>query len=62
MREFKDSVTGIQDATKVETHSELPPPAPVAAAPVAAAPVAQAPAAPESTAPAPAASEAEHVS
>ena len=28
MREFKDSVTGIQDATKVETHSELPPPQP----------------------------------
>ncbi len=54
MREFKDSVTGIQDATKVETHSELPPPAPVAPAPVAPAP--------ESTAPAPAASEAEHVS
>ncbi|HEX4519780.1 MAG TPA: twin-arginine translocase TatA/TatE family subunit [Gaiellaceae bacterium] len=34
MREFKDSVTGIQDATKVETHSELPPPQPTAAAPV----------------------------
>ncbi len=34
MREFKDSVTGIQDATKVETHSELPPPPPTAAAPV----------------------------
>ena len=33
MREFKDSVTGIQDATKVETHSELPPPQPTAAAP-----------------------------
>jgi sec-independent protein translocase protein TatA len=34
MREFKDSVTGIQDATKVETHSELPPPQPTAVAPV----------------------------
>jgi sec-independent protein translocase protein TatA len=28
MREFKDSVTGIQDATKIEMRSELPPPAP----------------------------------
>ena len=26
MREFKDSVTGIQEATRLETHSELPPP------------------------------------
>ena len=31
MREFKDSVTGIQDATKIETRSELPPPAACAA-------------------------------
>jgi len=41
MREFKDSVTGIQDATKVDTHSELPPPqtaVPVAPTPVAATP------------------------
>jgi sec-independent protein translocase protein TatA len=33
MREFKDSVTTATDTTKVETRSELPPPAP--AAPVA---------------------------
>jgi sec-independent protein translocase protein TatA len=33
MREFKDSVSGItNDETKVETRSELPPPAPVPAA------------------------------
>jgi sec-independent protein translocase protein TatA len=63
MREFKDSVTGIQDATKVDTRSELPPPqpaTPVAAAPVAAAPVAAAPvaAAPVAAAPVAAAPEA----
>jgi sec-independent protein translocase protein TatA len=30
MREFKDSVTGVQDATNVDTsRSELPPPQPV---------------------------------
>jgi sec-independent protein translocase protein TatA len=45
MREFKDSVTGVQEATKVDTRSELPPPQ--AAAPTAA-PV-------EAAAPAPAA-------
>jgi sec-independent protein translocase protein TatA len=33
MREFKDSVTTVSDATKVETRAELPPPAPAAAAP-----------------------------
>jgi sec-independent protein translocase protein TatA len=33
MREFKDSVTTVKDATKVDIHSELPPPAPAAAAP-----------------------------
>ncbi len=49
MREFKDSVTGVQEATKVDTHSELPPPQPPApAAAPAAAPV-------EAVAPAPAA-------
>jgi sec-independent protein translocase protein TatA len=49
MREFKDSVTGVQEATKVDTHSELPPPQPPApAAAPAAAPV-------EVVAPAPAA-------
>jgi len=32
MREFKDSVTTVADATTVETRSELPPPAPAAAA------------------------------
>ena len=33
MREFKDSVTGMQEATKIDTsRSELPPPQPVAAA------------------------------
>ena len=49
MREFKDSVTGVQEATKVDTRSELPPPQPTApvAAP-AAEPV-------EAAAPAPAA-------
>jgi sec-independent protein translocase protein TatA len=41
MREFKDSVTSITDATSLETRSELPPPAP--AAPVPAAPVVAAP-------------------
>jgi sec-independent protein translocase protein TatA len=54
MREFKDSVTGIQDATKIETRSELPPPQPVAptvpVAPQEAVPAAPAPApAPEQT-------------
>ena len=49
MREFKDSVTGVQEATKVDTRSELPPPQPSApAAAPAAAPV-------EAVAPAPAA-------
>lgn len=38
MREFKDSVTGVQEATRIDVRSELPPPAPTA--PVAAAPVA----------------------
>ena len=27
MREFKDSVSNVADATKVEVHTELPPPA-----------------------------------
>jgi sec-independent protein translocase protein TatA len=36
MREFKDSVTTVHDATKVDMHSELPPPAPAAPAPSAA--------------------------
>jgi sec-independent protein translocase protein TatA len=27
MREFKDSVTGVQEATKIDTNAELPPPA-----------------------------------
>jgi len=48
MREFKDSVTGIQDATKIETRSELPPPQPgvptVPVAPQEAVPAAPAPA------------------
>jgi sec-independent protein translocase protein TatA len=49
MREFKDSVTGVQEATKVDTRSELPPPqANAPAAAPAAAPV-------EAAAPAPAA-------
>jgi sec-independent protein translocase protein TatA len=50
MREFKDSVTGVQEATKIDTNAELPPPAaapaptPVAPAPVvASAPVQEAP-------------------
>ena len=30
MREFKDSVTGEQEASKVDTRSELPPPQPTA--------------------------------
>ena len=51
MREFKDSVTGVQEATKIDTRSELPPPQPAAPAP-AATPEAVA------TAPAPAAAEA----
>ena len=33
MREFKDSVTGIQDATRLDAPSELPPPAATAVAP-----------------------------
>ena len=34
MREFKDSVTGVQEATKIDTsRSELPPPQPVAGRP-----------------------------
>jgi len=46
MREFKDSVTGVQEATRIDTQSELPPPQPtVAPAP---------PAAPEAVATAPA--------
>jgi sec-independent protein translocase protein TatA len=62
MREFKDSVTGIQDATKIDTNAELPPPAatpaPTPAAPVAAAPVQEAaPAAPAPAAAAPAETE-----
>jgi sec-independent protein translocase protein TatA len=56
MREFKDSVTGITEATTIDTNAELPPPA--AATPVAqpAAAPAAAPAvapAPEAAAPAP---------
>jgi hypothetical protein len=35
MREFKDSVTAATDTTKVETRSELPPPAQTPAAPAA---------------------------
>ncbi|HEY4346382.1 MAG TPA: twin-arginine translocase TatA/TatE family subunit [Gaiellaceae bacterium] len=46
MREFKDSVTGIQEATKIETRSELPPP--VATVPT------TTPAAPQEAVPAPA--------
>jgi len=38
MREFKDSVTAATDTTKVETRSELPPPAQTPAAPAAPAP------------------------
>ena len=33
MREFKDSVSTVAEATKVEIHSELPPAAPAAAEP-----------------------------
>jgi sec-independent protein translocase protein TatA len=59
MREFKDSVTGVQEATNVDTsRSELPPPQPAAPAATvpAAAPVAAPPAASEEVAaPAPAA-------
>jgi sec-independent protein translocase protein TatA len=61
MREFKDSVTGMQEATKIDTRSELPPPQPAApaqaapaSAPVQAAPAPEAPAA-EAVAPVPAA-------
>jgi len=62
MREFKDSVTGIQDATKIDTNAELPPPAATPAqtpaAPAAAAPVQEAaPAAPAPAAAAPAETE-----
>jgi sec-independent protein translocase protein TatA len=46
MREFKDSVTSVQDATKVETRSELPPPQPAAPAPTPAPEAAAVPAAP----------------
>jgi sec-independent protein translocase protein TatA len=47
MREFKDSVTGVQEATKIDVRSELPPPAPTApVATPAAAPVEVAPPAP----------------
>jgi sec-independent protein translocase protein TatA len=41
MREFKDSVTAATDTTKVETRSELPPPAATPAAPAQAPPVEQ---------------------
>lgn len=58
MREFKDSVTGVQEATKIDTsRSELPPPQPAVQAVPTEAPVAvpaAAPAAPVE-APAPAA-------
>ena len=57
MREFKDSVTGVQEATKIDTsRSELPPPQPVqeaAPAPAPAAVPAAAPAPAEAPAPAP---------
>ena len=33
MREFKDSVSTVAEATKVDVHSELPPAAPVATEP-----------------------------
>jgi sec-independent protein translocase protein TatA len=64
MREFKDSVTGVQEATNVDTNAELPPPAPAAPAPTpaapAAAPVQEAPApAPTASASAPAPAETE---
>jgi sec-independent protein translocase protein TatA len=59
MREFKDSVSGMSETTRVESHAELPPPAP---APLAAAepsaPVA-APAADAGTPAAPSAGESE---
>jgi sec-independent protein translocase protein TatA len=35
MREFKDSVTGVQEATRLDTPSELPPPAATTVAPAA---------------------------
>ena len=56
MREFKDSVTGVQEATKIDTsRSELPPPQPVQQAAPAPAPAAVPAAAPAPTeAPAPA--------
>jgi sec-independent protein translocase protein TatA len=63
MREFKDSVTGVQEATKVDpSRSELPPPQPTVESAPAAAPAADPAAAPAPTeapapAPAPAASE-----
>jgi sec-independent protein translocase protein TatA len=59
MREFKDSVTGIQDATKIETHSELPPPAPTVPT---SAPAAEATPVPAAPAPSDPEREAEHVS
>jgi sec-independent protein translocase protein TatA len=56
MREFKDSVTGVQDATNIDTsRSELPPPQPVQQAAPAPAPApvpAAAPAPVEAPAPA----------
>ena len=56
MREFKDSVTGVQEATKIDTsRSELPPPQPAqqaAPAPAPAAVPAAAPAPVEAPAPA----------
>jgi sec-independent protein translocase protein TatA len=57
MREFKDSVTGVQEATKIDTsRSELPPPQPVQEAAPAPAPAPVAAAAPApAEAPAPAA-------
>jgi sec-independent protein translocase protein TatA len=56
MREFKDSVTGVQEATKIDTsRSELPPPQPVQEAAPAPAPAPVAAAAPApAEAPAPA--------
>jgi len=58
MREFKDSVTGVQEATKIDTsRSELPPPQPNQAAP-AAEPVPAPAAAPAPAVEAPAATEA----
>jgi len=57
MREFKESVTASGE-TKVETHSELPPPvvsAPVVSAPVVPAPVASVASAPVAAPPAAAA-------